>query len=504
MDTLPTELWERICGRLADSRSVCNFRLTCRTGAYVGKKYLLHQQLVGFSQGSFDRALATTKHPQLGWLGQRTDTLIIDPHDLEGVREDVWKREHHLKSCSHCQGFMKAAGFTAHLQWLHCRSLIRDQRCPMPSSELEELSLKWDDYRDEIRQSQDAELPKRMVLQEQIPRLFAALPKIKHVIFAANGDLTEQSLRRSPGWPSRKQCLRGRRFSQYERNKHFAFLDLLHGLERTETRLQSLTILDAPLEALLRNCHYRLPHSECLQSVRIKFAGVMARCDIQGPLAAMRLSGGYICQICNITHTRHHLAESLGKATGLQELTIAVQLRERGPSRLVKLPIIVAENHWPKLKRLSLAGFQATEGQLKNLLLRHKDSLETLELCDAYLTDGTWDSLFTSIAGRLPKLRRFKLYQSLWSKATRKTARQLQEYQSCRNSLQRSARGMELERRLQEYLITGDHLFPDLVEGFRRGVIAREYLSGRRTWESQGPDLEPDVDRDIWDLKIER
>ena len=99
-------------------------------------------------------------------------------------------------------------------------------------------------------------------------------------------------------------------------------------------------------------------------------------------------------------------------ATGLQELKLHFATGEHLEPR-VPFDAIFEETTWSKLRKLQLSHVTAGDRKLVEMLFRHKDTLEILDLNYMELYDGSWESVFKEIAGKLPCLRRVRLRGSL-------------------------------------------------------------------------------------------
>lgn len=98
----------------------------------------------------------------------------------------------------------------------------------------------------------------------------------------------------------------------------------------------------------------------------------------------------------------------LGVASELRVLKLIMPMLAGGPAFL-RTRDVIPEKTWPKLRELGLSDFETTEGDLVDLLLRHKESLRRLSLSHLDLVAGEWESAFRRIGGKLPKLRKIKL-----------------------------------------------------------------------------------------------
>lgn len=75
----------------------------------------------------------------------------------------------------------------------------------------------------------------------------------------------------------------------------------------------------------------------------------------------------------------------------------------------VEWQYILGQLHLPNLRLLRVSNFQAEAQDLAECLLRHKDSLEDMELENAHLSEGDWPSCISAFAGKLPRLRHARL-----------------------------------------------------------------------------------------------
>ncbi|SMR61259.1 unnamed protein product [Zymoseptoria tritici ST99CH_3D1] len=84
-------------------------------------------------------------------------------------------------------------------------------------------------------------------------------------------------------------------------------------------------------------------------------------------------------------------------------------------ARNVKLTDILGDIIWPRLTHLRLTNFQTSPDYLKDLLLRHKSTLQDVCLGGGHLfgDEANWPDTLASFAGKLSMLRRFALRGNL-------------------------------------------------------------------------------------------
>ncbi|KAF7189639.1 hypothetical protein HII31_09083 [Pseudocercospora fuligena] len=93
-------------------------------------------------------------------------------------------------------------------------------------------------------------------------------------------------------------------------------------------------------------------------------------------------------------------------ATNLKTLALTWDLPEDWPCHeLARLGDMVGDIRWSKLRSIELSHFKSTFEELTAFFLRHKDTLESVAVRDAYLEEGELDHVFETLAGKLPRLK---------------------------------------------------------------------------------------------------
>jgi len=79
-------------------------------------------------------------------------------------------------------------------------------------------------------------------------------------------------------------------------------------------------------------------------------------------------------------------------------------------SALVMLDALVGSHTWPGLRKLPISNVRTSEAIIVSFLMRRGATLRSLSLAYVAFTEGSWDSVFRTIAGQMPRLRRVRLH----------------------------------------------------------------------------------------------
>ena len=109
------------------------------------------------------------------------------------------------------------------------------------------------------------------------------------------------------------------------------------------------------------------------------------------------------------------LADALSRAKELRVLKLSFQCdidpqEDELSGMTTPLEHVLRDHHYPHLYELSICNCVVDEIYLKDLLLRHKSTLRRLSMSWIKLREGSWDSFFQSIGGKLPALKSARLY----------------------------------------------------------------------------------------------
>lgn len=99
--------------------------------------------------------------------------------------------------------------------------------------------------------------------------------------------------------------------------------------------------------------------------------------------------------------------QGLCYATNLKSLKLGFHGLDDDASTPIQSSIL--SNYYPKLETLHLCYVDTTEEELLGFLMRHKDTLKNLLISHVGLGTGSWMSLFSDIAGKLPALQSVQL-----------------------------------------------------------------------------------------------
>lgn len=102
------------------------------------------------------------------------------------------------------------------------------------------------------------------------------------------------------------------------------------------------------------------------------------------------------------------LAAFLAAAKTLAALSIDLPRESAFLPEAVALEHVVGNTHWPHLTKVTLQNFRCRDVELTDFLQRHADTIQNLSLCYVTFTEGSTQSCFEPVAGKLPQLRRVK------------------------------------------------------------------------------------------------
>ncbi|KAK5138109.1 hypothetical protein LTR08_004804 [Meristemomyces frigidus] len=103
-----------------------------------------------------------------------------------------------------------------------------------------------------------------------------------------------------------------------------------------------------------------------------------------------------------------HLHSILSSAVELRDLRLHFPFDQNIMTQ-TSLVSVFRDTTWKKLRKLQLSQVFANSANVVDFLLRHKATLRELSLYEMELLEGTWESTFMEIAGKLPRLRRIRL-----------------------------------------------------------------------------------------------
>lgn len=187
----------------------------------------------------------------------------------------------------------------------------------------------------------------------------------------------------------------------------------------------------------------------------------------------------------------------IATATNLQ--TLVVNMPELGSTQLVPVNLadVVGRLHFPNLRSFSLKRVETTPQALESFLLRHKDLLTELRICDLYMDEDTdadgsknWDDFFRSIGGKMPCLKKVSLRGGLHSErmsVSHVFGHNLSEYV-----------GTPFSRAMEAFMIHGG---PRLPSG--RGYQHSDLPRSANLQEWAGEALMPEIRPIGWDISWE-
>lgn len=184
------------------------------------------------------------------------------------------------------------------------------------------------------------------------------------------------------------------------------------------------------------------------------------------------------------------LAAFVGSASRLTALSlVAPDPIPQCAEDALALRNIVRDNHWPHLTTLLLHNFKCSDMELVKLLERHADTLENMSLCNVTFVEGSAQSCFEAIAGRLPQLKRLALRGRFKAHGFRSVS----EADLILSNASHWVRPDLYTRTLQKYLIKGGRFPSPALSGY---VYYTSYVDSERTDEE---DDQHESDADVSD-----
>lgn len=382
MDNLPPELKNGICALLTDREDLSNLRLTCNDFATAGEQFMLKEVNLRHGPSSFSKLLESAKHPKFG--GAHIETIIVDPSKVreesfrDWVEDAVEDWSSGLDSCyfkPDMIDFLKHIDPTGERNEAEVVDIV--ERCFRT-----ELQVLWTGLC--ALESFQSDHPFNALIEESLPAIYQACPKIQHVVIGYDHHFTADRKKRITTQIKPKASTA-------------ALISIVNTAVQSGCRLQSITGLRLQVQIFQEEADFKAvePALAGLTSLRLH------TCIEEDSFGSWSVSPAI----------SPRLDPALSRAaTKLMELKIVGAsdpscFTQADVPRFFSLDRTISNTTWPHLGRVYLSGFVSTEQALVNFVLRHKDTLEFLGLGNAHLTEGTWESAFSLLAGKLPKLR---------------------------------------------------------------------------------------------------
>ncbi|KAK5119599.1 hypothetical protein LTR85_007428 [Meristemomyces frigidus] len=402
LTTLPSELLHCVFESL-DVHDVVAARATCSVLAAIGIEYMLEEVPLVYKRDRFERLLDIAKHPYLS--GKVRSLFFQCDRFTTGESFEEWQRHIRDPNCPTEYSVVseytdeiyegrrtprgKRAYAKAHKRYQHGRGVFTQRQ----------LDTAYQCY---LAAAEDQQSVAREGLDVTcLKALFDGCQQLDRVTFALGSGPMRRSDALQRAFANTLRSPWGDATKGDEGLTQLSSLAM--ALCASQHTLRDLTLTEISARAFYPNVLGWEPMAymtKDLHRLRLELQTCMSEDEELGAEAILAemmecIEDGYL----------HRMLRS---ATGLRDLKLHFPAAER-LGNVAWLGEIFQYTTWNKLRKLQLCHVLTVDIDLVALLLRHKKTLQEVDLFYIDLWDGSWEDLFTQIAGQLPRLRRIRL-----------------------------------------------------------------------------------------------
>lgn len=413
---LPVELLHWVCSYL-EPPEVQIFRLVCRVFNAVGEEYLLEEVKLYFNLPSTQKiteigqSSRLSKYPRS--LVFQTDSLPLeynysqwneqrrDPHLPDGYWLDHMpdvEEQHRLN-----RGTERDQRMANRISRSIPQTIDSIRRPALPRKELEEA---YEHYRRLVRE--EGTILAEGILLRSLVTIFEACRNLDHVVINRGECMREGVPRNVAAYfpslvgPSFHEEGIGVAINSTQALQVFKAADevsrKIRKLELGPISFQLFVSISDPNPGVhsqpekMEGCvEYVLQHLESLRMTMMSF---------------MDDPHGAEYEINNLHD--NNLRNCLSACQNLTELDLTlVHLHDEYPA--IKLRFAIGQIIWPHLRKLKISHLLTGQDEFVDLLLRHRNTLESLGLREIFLTDGTWVECLNAFIGKLENIKHVQL-----------------------------------------------------------------------------------------------